>query len=40
MMVVMVVMVMMVVVMVVVMVTPAFTDSHWAPGTALHLYSH
>ena len=35
----MVVMVVMMVV-VVVMVTPAFTDSHWAPGTALHLYSH
>ena len=33
------VVVMMVVVMMVVMVTPEFTDSHWAPGTALHLYS-
>lgn len=31
----------MVVVMVIIIaiVTPAFTDSHWAPGTALHLCS-
>ena len=36
---VMVVVMMVVVMMVVVMVTPEFTDSHWAPGTALHLYS-
>lgn len=29
----------MVMITIIATVTPAFTDSHWAPGTALHLYS-
>lgn len=29
----------MVMIIIIAIVTPAFTDSHWAPGTALHLCS-